>query len=186
MPTPALWLVIWVAAFLFPRLQPGCLVALTALLWLSALVLAPGKLHGRRLLKAAAIFALIWSAIIAALHLAGLGSLEPLVKLWAWLALGLHLMLAKSPLELALPLGRLAAPVIGRIRAQKLALALALTARLIPRLIDSALKIRKSLELRAPALPLKKRLTLWSQAILRDAFSQSEEMARALLKRWPW
>ncbi|UQZ91106.1 hypothetical protein C4J81_18545 [Deltaproteobacteria bacterium Smac51] len=185
-PTVVLWVIIWTAALLVPWVPGDWLFPFAAVVWMSALILAPGKIYGRRLLKAAIVFALIWSLIMLGLFLAGSGGLLPVIRLWVWLGLGLHLMLAKTPLELAIPVGRLTAPVIGHIRAQKLALALALTARLIPRLLDSAIKIKASLDLRASSLPLIRRMALWGRAIMRDSFSQSEELARALVKRWPW
>ncbi len=173
-------------AFMMPALAPPYLAAGAAILWLSAICLAPGKIYGRRLIKAAALFAAVWTLIISALHFAGSAALAPIPRIWAFMALGLHLMLAKSPLELALPLGRLLAPLIGRLRAQKLALALALTARLIPRILNSAFAIHRSLSLRCRRLSRRRRIALWGKAIMRDSFAQSEELARALLKRWPW
>jgi energy-coupling factor transporter transmembrane protein EcfT len=177
---------IWAAAFIMPGLGMPYLGAAAVVLWLSAAFLAPGKMYGRRLMKAAFLCAVTWSIFLALLHLIGSAALEPIPRLWAFMALGLHLMLAKSPLDLALPLGRLLAPVIGRVRAQKVALALALTARLIPRLLEAAFSIQRSLSLRCPKLSRAKRIALWGKAIMRDSFARSEEMARALVKRWPW
>lgn len=181
---PSLWLiiVIWALAFCLPRLPLSYLIPFNALLWLSAALLAPGKIYGFRLLRAALFFAGMWSLVIFSLSLFGAADLIAMARLWGFLALGLHLMLAKSPLELALPVSALG-PVIGGLRARKLALALALMARLLPRLIASALKIKKTLDLRAARLPLKRRVALWGGALMRDSFSQGEEVARALFKR---
>ncbi len=181
-----LWAAVWVLALAGPWLPPFLVVAMAAGGWLSALILAPGRFHGRRLTGLAALFFLFWSALLGLIHLIHPSPLRPIVNLAAWLALGLNLMLAKTPLELALPAGRALAPILGRRRAQKLALALALLARLIPRLLGSALTLRLTVQYRAGHLSLHRRLVLWGGAIVHDAFSQSGELSRALLKRWPW
>lgn len=181
-----LWVIIWVGALIVPFLPSASLAALASGAWLSALMLAPGRWDGFRLLKMATIFLVVWSAFAGLIHLVYPTSLRPIGNLGAWLGLGLNLMLAKTPLELALEAGRLLSPILGRLRAQKLALALALLARLIPRLLDSAININITVSRRAFGLPLRRRLTLLAQTILRDSLSQNEELSRALLKRWPW
>ena len=112
--------------------------------------------------------------------------LKPALNLAVWLNLGLILVLAKTPLELARAAAGLFSPLLGRTRAQKLALALALLTRLIPALLASALIFRAVLNRRSADLPLTRRLGLWSHNLVRDALGQSEDMARALAKRWPW
>jgi biotin transport system permease protein len=108
------------------------------------------------------------------------------MNLAVWMNLGLLLVLAKTPLELALAAANLLGPIMGRSRAQKLALALALLTRLIPALLASALALRTVLGRRAAGLPLYRRMSLWGRGLVRDALGQSEELARALTKRWPW
>ena len=181
-----LWAVVWLTALAVPFIEVRWLIPAAALGWLSALTLAPGRLHGRRLVRLAAAFLLFWSVFLCLSYLLRPSTLKPIVNLAVWLALGLNLMLAKTPLELALPAGRLLTPVLGRRAGQKLALSLALLARLIPRLLASALDIRSVVNRRAARLPLIKRLTLWGRAAVRDALAQSEDLARALVKRWPW
>lgn len=182
-----LWAAVWLSALAVPFIEARWLVLAAVPGWLSALTLSPVRLHGRRLVKLAALVLLFWTVFLGlAALLPGPGSLKPAVNLSVWLALGLNLMLAKTPLELALPAGRLLTPVIGRRAGQKLALSLALLARLIPRLLAAALDIRTVVDRRAGGLPLIKRLTLWGRAVLRDSLGQSEELARALAKRWPW
>ena len=181
-----LWAVIWLTALAVPWVEIRWLVPAAALGWLSALALALGRPHGPRLVKLAAGFWLFWAVFLGLAHLLRPSSLKPVANLAVWLALGLNLMLAKTPLELALPAGRLLAPVVGRRAGQKLALSLALLARLIPRLLAAALDIKSVVNRRAGHLPLIKRLTLWGRALVRDAQAQNEELARALVKRWPW
>lgn len=181
------WAVIWLAALAVPFAAPVPLAFLTVLAWVSAVILAPGRHHGRRLLIAGALFGLFWALMLGGLHwLSPAQPLRPILNLAAWLALGLNLMLAKTPLGLALPAGRLLTPILGRASAQKLALALALVAHLVPGLLASGLSIAKTVKLRAPRLSFTRKLTLWARALTRDAFSQSDELARTLVKRWPW
>ena len=113
-------------------------------------------------------------------------SLRLILNLSAWLGLGLNLMLAKTPLALALPLGQALSPIIGRVQSGKVALALALLSRLIPGLLATALEMKINIDRRFAGLSFRRRLTLWSGALLRATFSQSDDLARALLKRWPW
>jgi biotin transport system permease protein len=149
--------------------------------------LAAGRPQGRRLILAAAGFWLFWSLLLLLAHLAlSPAGLKPALNLAVWLNLGLLLILAKTPLELALASVALLGPIMGRPRAQKLALALALLTRLIPALLASALALRTVLGRRAAGLPLYRRMSLWGRGLVRDALAQSEELARALTKRWPW
>ena len=181
-----LWALIWPGALLVPFLPWPWLAGLTLAAWASAAAVAPARPHGSRMICLAIGFFIFWGLMMALLNFGSPAFFRPWANLAAWLALGLNLMLAKTPLELALPTGRMLAPVIGRMRAQKLALALALLARLIPRLVSSAFKIKTSLDRRAGRLPLIRRLSLWGRAIVREAMSGNDELARALLKRWPW
>jgi len=112
--------------------------------------------------------------------------LTPALNLAVWLNLGLILILAWTPLELARAAADLLSPFLGRTRAQKLALALAILTRLIPSLLASALTCRVVLSHRAAGLPLTRRLSLWGRNLVRDALGRSEDLARALVKRWPW
>ncbi|MDR1920703.1 MAG: hypothetical protein LBS31_03050 [Candidatus Adiutrix sp.] len=184
--TGGLWFFVWLSALAVPFSPPVGLVCFSALLWSSALALAPGKIYGRRLTGAAVIFILFWSLFIFLSRLLQPGSLRPVLNLIAWVGLGLHLMLIKTPLELAALLADFTTPLLGSRRADKLALSLALLARLIPRLLDSALALRATLKKRASGLPLTARLSLWGRAVMREGLRQSEDMAQALLKRWPW
>ncbi len=186
-PTGVWWVGVWAGSLAVPWLPPAGVGLLAALGWLMALLLAPGRFHGRKLLTSALLFLGFWAALLALIHLARPETpLRTIPNLAAWLVLGLNLMLAKTPLELALPLGQLLTPILGRRRAQQLALALALLARLIPRLLTSALAIQTTTQRRAGHLPLPRRLSLWGRAVLREAFNESEDLSRALLKRWPW
>lgn len=180
------WALIWLGSLLVPFLPLTALIPVALGTWISAIMLAPGRRAGYRLLKMATIFLVIWATLTAIIHLINPTSLRPVGNLTVWLALGLNLMLAKTPLELALTAAHLLTPLLGRLRAQKLTLALALLARLIPRLLSSAIDINTTVQRRAASLPLQRRLILLAQTLLRDSFSQNEELSRALLKRWPW
>ena len=184
--TGLLWLTVWLGAALVVFLDPRIVAVLSALGWLSALILAPARFHGPRLVRLAAFFLLLWGLVLGLTHLAYLSTLRPVLNLAAWLALGLNLMLAKTPLELALTASRLLTPLLGRLRAQKLALALALLARLIPNLLFSTLKIKTSVDRRAAGLSLPTRLSIWGRAVIRDALAQTDDLSRTLVKRWPW
>ena len=184
--TGLFWLAVWLGAALVVFLDPRIVVILSVLGWLSALILAPARFHGPRLVRLAALFLLLWGLVLGLTHLAYPSSLRPVLNLAAWLALGLNLMLAKTPLDLALTASRLLTPLLGRLRAQKLALALALLARLIPNLLFSALKIKTSVDCRAAGLPLSTRLSIWGRAVIRDALAQTDDLSRTLIKRWPW
>lgn len=185
-PTGLLWPAVWLGALGVVWIEPRPLAVLSGLGWLSALMLAPGRYHGRRLIKLAALFLILWGLVLGLTHLAYPSTLRPVLNLSAWLALGLNLMLAKTPLELALPAGRLLTPVLGRLRAQKLALALALLARLIPSLLFAALTSKITIDRRAGGLPLTARLSLWSRNIIRNSLVQTNDLSRTLVKRWPW
>ena len=185
-PTGRLWLIIWLAALAVPFVSAVLLGPAAFFSWLSALVLAPGRYHGQRLLRLAVILAIIWIGLIVIINLVYSSSLRPAANLTIWMALGLNLILAKTPLELALSVARVLSPLLGPIASQKLALALALMARLIPHLLAAALTIRTTVGRRAGQLPLTRRMSLWAATLLRETMSQNEEMARVLLKRWPW
>jgi len=187
LPLPALWAAVWLAALAVPWLPPPALALALPPLLTSIFQLAYGRPRGRRLVLAAAWFWLFWSVLLLLAHLAlNPTGLKPALNLAVWLSLGLLLVLARTPLELALAAAGLLGPVIGRPRAQKLALALALLTRLIPALLASARSLRIVLGRRAASLPLPRRMTLWGRGLVRDALGQSEELARALAKRWPW
>lgn len=181
-----LWLLIWLASLAVPFLPVWGLALVTAAAWLSVAALAPARHQGWRLTAAALVFLGFWALLTGLIHLFQPGSLRPVLNLAAWLALGLNLMLARTPLELALSTGRFLRPGLGRLNSQKLALALALLARLIPGLLASALKTRAALKYRAPELSPARRLALLGRALIRDTLAQAKDLSRALLKRWPW
>lgn len=182
-----LWLFVWLAALAVP-LAGWPWAAGTALAgWLSVGLLAPGRHHGRRLALMAALFLLFWGLTLLLIDcFSSSFRFRPILNLAAWLALGLNLMLAKTPLALTLPLSRRLAPVIGGNRAGKLALALTLLVRLIPGLLSSALDLKRTIDRRAPQLSFRRRLALWGRTLVRLSLSQTDDLARTLLKRWPW
>lgn len=181
-----LWVLVWLAALSVPVLPIFWLAGVTVAAWLSVAALAPYRYHGWCLTLAALFFLVFWGILTGLIYLIHDVSFRPVLNLVAWLALGLNLMLAKTPLELSLAAGRLLRPFLGRVRGQKLALALSLLARLIPGLLKSALDIRLVLNHRAAQLPLTCRLMLWGRSLIRNTLAQSDELSRALLKRWPW
>lgn len=186
LPAGGLWLTVWLAALAVVWLPAAILAPLAALAWLSALVLAGQGRRGRRLTAAAFFFLAFWALLSWVISLVWPASLRPVLNLAAWLPLGLHLMLAKTPLELALSAAAAFRPLLGRANSQKLALALALLARLIPGLLISALDIRAVINQRAPGLSPARRLSLWGRALIREALAQPDDLSRVLLKRWPW
>jgi len=186
-PILGLWATIWLTALSVPWLPPSILALSLPLLLVSVTRLTPGRPQGRRLVLAAAWFWLFWSLLMLLAHLIlHPTGLRPALNLAIWLNLGLILVLAKTPLELALAAADLSSPLLGRLRAQKMALALTILIRLIPALLASALTLRSVLGRRAAGLPLTRRLSLWGRNMLRDALGQNEYLARALTKRWPW
>ncbi|MDR2724816.1 MAG: hypothetical protein LBC90_01860 [Candidatus Adiutrix sp.] len=186
-PLPGLWAALWLIALAVPYLPyPALALALPPLL-LSTVRLAPGRPQGRRLILAAAGFWAFWSLLMLLAHLILRPTgLRPTLNLAVWLNLGLILVLARTPLELARSAAILFSPLLGRPRAQKLALTLALLTRLIPALLASALTFRAVLGRRAASLPLTRRLNLWGRNLLRDTLGQSEDLSRTMAKRWPW
>ena len=186
-PLPGLWAALWLAALAVPWLPPPALALALPPLLASVFSLAPGRPQGRRLVLAAAWFWLFWSLLLLLAHLVLRPTgLKPALNLAVWLNLGLLLLLTRTPLEQALAAASLLSPLLGRARARKTALALALLARLIPALLASALTFRAVLERRAAGLPLTRRLALLGRSLLRDALGQGEDLARSLSKRWPW
>ena len=184
---PTLWVTLWLTALAVPWLPPPLLALALPPLMFSVIRLAPARPQGRRLVLAAACFWLFWSLLMLLAHFfSPKTDLRPSLNLAVWLNLGLILVLAWTPLELALAAADLSSPLLGRVRAQKMALALALLIRLLPALLASALTLRTVLSRRTAGLSLTRRLTLWGRNLIRNALGQSEELARALAKRWPW
>lgn len=181
-----LWLLIWSAALAVPFLPIPWLVILTVLAWISVAALAPGRYQARRLVTAALLFLFFWGLLTGLFYFIHSTTMRPVLNLAAWLALGLNLMLAKTPMELAIFTGRVLRPLLGRLNSQKLALALALLARLIPELLASAIKIRSSVNYRAAQQPLIRRLSLMGRSLIRNTLAQSDDLSRSLAKRWPW
>ncbi len=183
MPILALWLIVWGATLAVHFLPSEGVLVIAFLSWLVALILAPGRFQGWRLLKAAALFLATWLVLLALGQLFWPSSWRSALNLAAYVALGLILILAKTPLQWAWGSSRLLAPLLGEKRAQKLALALALLARQIPSLIQTALSLKKTIDRRASHLPFQRRLSLWARTFLRESFHQAEELALTLTKR---
>lgn len=182
-----LWVLIWLAALAVPFMPQPLIIALALGGWVSALILASGRHNGFRLPFLALLGLIFWALALGFLYwLNQADSMRPVLNLAAWLALGLNLMLAKTPLALALPLSQKLRPILGPLRSSKLALSLVLLTRLIPGLLSSALSLKTTIDRRVPHLPFRRRLTLWCGALTRATFSQTDGLARALLKRWPW
>jgi hypothetical protein len=203
------WVMPWQAtAFFFVA---ACVIALTAVVELR---------EGRAALAAYGVFVLMWTVLQYLLHLleypgefatAGIRAALLGGKLFTLLGLALAVPLAATPLSLGRTLtwylGWLAgaekwvcgAIFSGRVRpclaggVWRAAMALSLMMAFFPRSLRAMKALRRSLLLRAPRLPVYKRVALMGLALIRVVSSQTWDMTLAIASRnvyrpepWEW
>ncbi|MDR2352171.1 MAG: hypothetical protein LBF22_03255 [Deltaproteobacteria bacterium] len=154
---------------------------LAPLFFVSALILSGAKTP--QLLKPALIFLLFWG-LFRGLFLPYLGeSSWSVLKLAAWIFLGMHLFFIWSPLELGWAFQSLARPLVGRKTATLFSISLVVLVKIIPSLLEDAKMTQKFIRLRAKDLKLTVKILLWGQNLLRLTFQRTEGLTRALSKR---
>jgi hypothetical protein len=107
---------------------------------------------------------------------------SPLI-LASYLALGLHLMVLFSPLELGQAAGWMFKPFLGPKRAVLLALALVALVKIASNVSKQALEVQRVISKRAPDWPWRAKITLAGRALIRIARADSFELARTLASR---
>ncbi|MDR1676922.1 MAG: hypothetical protein LBS44_00860 [Deltaproteobacteria bacterium] len=150
---------------------------------LSTVILALGRPSFEAMVKAAMVFWLYWTTLTLYLTLFNLiGQLDPSV-LAVKLALGLHLILLWTPMELGRALNRVLRVFIGSKRAGLFSLGLVVILKVLPGLMVETQKLKTTIEVRAGHLNFFSRLILLARNLLRLESQRSEELIRALLAR---
>lgn len=165
----ALGVLIWRAGW------PGLAVYVTAL---GALALLhrdvwPG---GRHLLRTYLFFVLFWSGSKFLLGLwgasdwrvVGLAALLAAARISCLLLLGTVLTMTTSERAMGRGLSALLRPLLGAERSWRLALSFALMAHFLPLTWRTVEQVRRSVRLRCPGMPLRRRVPLLVQAVLRS------------------
>jgi energy-coupling factor transporter transmembrane protein EcfT len=129
------------------------------------------------------VFWLYWTTLGLYLTLFGLAGPKNPGDLAAKLALGLHLILLWTPMELGGALKRFLAPFIGKRRAGLLALAFVVVLKLLPAMADETRKLGRALAARAGSLSRFRRLILLGRALIRLEGQRADELIRALMSR---
>jgi hypothetical protein len=128
-------------------------------------------------------FWLAWTTLSLYLSLFGLAGFKNPAELAAKMALGLHLILLWTPMELGGALKSFLRLFIGEKRAGLLAMALVVILKVLPGMALETQKLKETLGTRADRLSGLSRLVLLGRGLLRLEGQRSEEMARALLSR---
>ncbi|MDR2388107.1 MAG: hypothetical protein LBE80_11085 [Deltaproteobacteria bacterium] len=150
---------------------------------LSAVLLALGRPSFEALVKAALLFWLYWTTLAIYLALFGWANPKNPADLAVKLALGLHLILLWTPMELGGALKKFLSVFIGAKPASLIALGLVIILKVLPGLVDQANRLKQTLDSRANKLSHFSKLLLLSRNLLRLQSQISEELVRALRAR---
>lgn len=161
---PALW-----------GLSPSLVIASAVLLGIGVHGLNASHPLADRQVRTLALFVLFWIALKAVfdalagipLHLLIPSALILGIRLCALMLLGLVLAGSTSARALGMAITWALQPVVGRERAWKIALALALMVHFLPLCLDTMERIKQSVKLRHPGSKFKQRLVMVPQAVLR-------------------
>lgn len=162
---PALWTV-----------SPWWVAGLAGLLLVALVSLTATQPVERAMMRSLTWFVLFWVALKAVLDgISGLPFTDIVaaalilgLRLGALLLLGLTLAQSTSPRGLGMAVTWALGPFVGRERAWKTALSLALMIHFLPLCLSTIERIRESMTLRCPGCSLRQRLTLIPQAVLRS------------------
>ncbi|MDR1546052.1 MAG: hypothetical protein LBU12_04945 [Deltaproteobacteria bacterium] len=173
---------IWLAAAAVWR-RPELSLGLASWSWLSAALLAVGRPRQERLLKTALVFWGFWTFLGLVLRSRGLSEGREPAQLAAWLALGLHLTLVWTPLELGRAWGRVVGAALGPRRGRLCAAAALVMLKQLPAVLEDARQLRRTLSLRAAGLPWRRRLVFFGRGLARLSLARVDDLTRALLVR---
>jgi hypothetical protein len=176
-------LLIWAAAFLARYLDGVPLVLFPASM-LSAFLLSRAYARERGLFRAGLGFFLVWSLfrLIMGRYFGEDGSFDP-TRLGSYVFLGLHLFFVWTPLEIARATRGILGYLVGRRLSAIAAVSVFTLARAIPWILEDAVMLKKSLALRVPGLPFRRRAALWGQALVTLTFRRAGDLGRALVQR---
>ncbi|MDR3135235.1 MAG: hypothetical protein LBU69_03985 [Deltaproteobacteria bacterium] len=172
------WL-LGLALALVPAISPPVALALS----FSAGLLARGRESFEAMVRAAISFWLYWTTLGLYLALLGLAVPKSPADLAAKLALGLHLVLVWTPMELGLALKKALGIFLGQKRASAIALGLVVMLKTLQGLTLEARMLRATLAARASGLSYFTRLALLARNLLRLESQRPEELARAISSR---
>ena len=172
-------------------LQPMYAAALSAILAVLALPLALTQPLGRGMLRRLCWFVLLWTAIKLGLDLlsgaalagAARDGLVLAVRLSALLMLGLVLSLSTSAHSLGLALVWALRPVIGRERAWRAALSLALMVHFLPLCLSTLDQVSTAFRSRCPGGSLAQRALIVPLAVIRGLGQRTWNQALAVAGR---
>jgi hypothetical protein len=146
-------------------------------------MMARGSPRGERLVAAAAGFWLFWTVLSVFARVVGFAAGRDPVQLAAWLALGLHVTLVWTPLELSRAWGRALGTIFGgRIGALGAAATLTLLKE-APTALEDARLIGRTVAFRAEGRSFRRRLAFFGRALIRQASSRVDDLARAMISR---
>lgn len=174
-----------------PRLKVGCALSLGPCIWLlsplavllCALALLPlayalslSQPLGARMIKSMLLFVLFWMIVKTALD--GASGFPPVqiandvailgLRLSTLLLLGLTLALSTSARTMGLVIAWVFRPVLGKEKAWKVALSLALMVHFLPLCLSVMNQVKETLSIRYPQCGLRQRMTIIPQAVLRN------------------
>jgi hypothetical protein len=129
------------------------------------------------------VFWLYWTVLGLYLTLFGWANPKNPGDLAAKLALGLHLILLWTPMELGGALKRFLAPLVGKGRAAFVSLGLVVILKVLPGLMTENRRLQETLKSRAGHLSYLARLILLGRNLLRLESQRAEELVRALMSR---
>ena len=174
----AVWL-FGLALWLFPQL---CLMSAPFLAF-SAIILAMRRPAYEAMLKAAVVFYLYWTFIGLSLAQLGWADAQRPAALGAKMALGLHLVMAWTPMELGEALRRFLSLFIGSKRASLLALSFAVILKALPAMVADSQGLISTIKARAGHVPPWRRLALLAKGLVRLERQRADELVRALMSR---
>lgn len=173
---------VWVLGIFFsffPKFSPW----VAPIFGLSATLLALSRPSFEALVKASLVFWLYWTTFSLYLALFGWANPKNPADLAVKLALGLHLILVWTPMELGRSLKTFLSIFLGNKRASLVALGLVLILKVLPGMVDHAGKLKQTLDHRADKLSHFSKLLLLSRNLLRLESQRSDELIRALRSR---
>lgn len=174
-----------------PRLKMAMALALGPSLWLLApapvavcgvllscvvRALSASQPLGAKMVRSMMLFVILWVAVKAGFD--SLSAIPPeqvavdagilALRLSALLLLGLGLALSTSAQALGMAVSWAIRPLLGGERAWKFALSLALMVHFLPLCLSTVNQVKETLSRRCPDCPLRRRLVIIPQAVLRN------------------
>lgn len=157
-------------------LPPLSVLGCTLLFLLLVSALAASQPLGSKMVRSLITFVLFWVVIKSVLEaVSGMPAMQILMdsgvlalRLSGLLLLGLSLALSTSARALGLAVSWLISPLVGRERAWRVALSLALMVHFLPLCLSTMNQVRETLSRRWPHCGFRQRMVLIPQAVLRN------------------